>query len=112
MKKVGRWCALIVGPSGGWDRTIVGLAVYDGDGRLVFFKWTGMDKAILRGDWQRDWTEYTPDVPETWAEMEKRINRLGNLMSNVRWEAGYPTLTWEPKFCEDFYNKVVMNEPS
>lgn len=93
-RPVGRWCAFVVGPSNGWDRTILGIVVYDGSGNLAFSRWAGSGKALRRGDWKADWHSLSFDPPPTWQEMEKRLGSTGNAMSQARWEGGLATTEW------------------
>ena len=104
---VGHWVAFVAGPSNGWDRTALGVAVYDDEGRLRWSRWAGQGKAEQRGDWKAEWLEIRFQPPESWAEMEQVLGRTGNAMSTVRWEGGYPTLAWDERLCISLYESVV-----
>ena len=104
----GHWVALIAGPSIGWDRTAIGVVVYDGDGNLAGSKFDTYDRARHRGDlgdWSKEWV--VPEPPATWAAMEDKLGRIGNAMSSIRWDGGFGTLAWDQEMIERLYENVV-----
>ena len=107
MNRVGHWSALMVGPAAGWDRTILGFAVYDADGDLVWFRAEPIEKAIRRGDWSERWSWRELKPPPTWREMELLLTSTSNAMSTVRWEGGHPTLNWDAELWQEMYDQDV-----
>ena len=106
----GRWVAFIAGRSSGWDRTALGVAVYDDEGQLQWSRWCGQEKAEVRGDWKPAWGEIQFRPPATWDEMEQIMARTGNAMSTIRWEGGHPTLAWDERICQSLYDSVVGDD--
>jgi len=101
----GHWVALVAKSNSGWDKTTMGMVVYNGEGNLVFWKWEGTSRAIQRGDlppheWIKD---LEIDPPKTWAEMEKRLASYANAMSIISWEGGYATLIEDKEQFEQWY---------
>jgi hypothetical protein len=107
---VGHWCALVVGPAIGWDQTILGMAVYDSVGALVYFRCHRIEKAIARGDWQSEWPAPELSAPENWAAMERTFEHIGNTMSHIRWVGGNPTLSWSRESNDNLFDVVCSKE--
>ena len=104
---VGHWCAFIAGPSTGWDRTLLGLALYDDQGTLTFADWVGLEKAERRGDWEPTYARVGFEPPATWEEMTKTLGRTGNAMSTIRWVEAGVTLAWDEAWAQTFYDNMM-----
>lgn len=107
---VGHWCTFVCGPSGGLDRTALGIAVYSDVDDLEYSRWCGQGKAEERGDWNAKYGEIQFSPPETWELMEKTLGRTGNSMSTVRWECGYATTVWDTNTWDRFYDELILNK--
>lgn len=109
---VGYWCPLIAGPSAGSrNQTGVGVAVYDDMGKLVYFKYD-YERAIERGDLPESIRDWKMDAPATVEELDKRLDRLANAMSVIRWEGKLPTTVWDEKHNEALYQSCIGMEDS
>ena len=107
MSKAGHWCCLVAGPSTGWNRTAIGVALYDDQGNLAGARFDSLDRAIERGDlseWAYDWAL---EPPENWKAMKKKLESTGNAMSTIRWEGGLGTMVWDQKMVDRLYEEVV-----
>ena len=106
----GSWAALVAGSVASRNQTGLGVVFYDDYGELVKFLFSGVEKAISRGDLPEAVRDYQPDVPQTRSEMEDALDRSGNTMSVVRWEALAPTIDWSQEVIEDCYRMVIGEE--
>ncbi len=103
---VGHWCAYVVGPASGWDRTILGVVIYAAGGSLAYSHWGGPDKALARGDWSSDWMPLEFNPPPSWEAMKNRLESTGNAMSQARYEGGLPTTRWDEESGLSLYQLV------
>jgi hypothetical protein len=107
---VGRWYAFVAGPAIGWDMTVLGIAIYNSEGDLVYSRFTDIEKAVARGDWDRKWVNLELSAPPNWEEMTKILESFGNAMSQVRWAGGHATLVWDAKTGDDLFKTIVGDE--
>jgi mannitol/fructose-specific phosphotransferase system IIA component len=90
--------------------------MYDDNGNLVWSRFEPMQKAIDRGDWVS--TQYNDTVavphhlPETWDDMIKTFERIGNSMSCIRWIEGGVTMTPNEKHGIMLYEIIVQRPPN
>ena len=111
--KAGHYAILVAGQPPGWDMTALGLAMYDGDGQLVWSKFEPLQKAIKRGDWPETaegqvQIEVPHHLPETWDEMLKTFERTGNAMSCIRWDEGGVTMKPDEEHGNIIYETIVQ----
>jgi hypothetical protein len=103
---VGHWCAYVAGPANGYDCTLLGIVLYNGDGDLSYMRWCGIGKAITRGDWKLDWGVPVFNPPVKWEGMKRKLESMGNGMSSIRWEAGFATTRWDEDAGDELYKMV------
>ena len=110
--KIGHSAILVVGQPPGWDMTALGVALYDGDGVLVFSRFATLEKAIRRGDWPKDGRiiEVPHYLPDTWEEMVKTFERIGNAMAIIRWEEGGVTMKPDEEKGNMLYETICGKE--
>lgn len=103
---VGHWCAYVAGPSDGYDRTLLGIVLYNDEGKLAYMRWCGIGKAMIRGDWKLEWgiPEFNP--PVLWEAMERKLGSTANAMSSIKWEAGFATTKWDEESGDQLYRMV------
>jgi hypothetical protein len=93
--------------------TALGLAMYDGNGNLVWSRFEPLSKAIRRGDWPEALmggrtVEVPHHLPTTWDEMIKTFERMGNAMSMIRWLEGGVTMQPDAEHGELLYETIVQ----
>jgi hypothetical protein len=110
--KPGHYAILVAGQPPGWDMTALGLAMYDGDGKLVWSRFEPMKKAIDRGDWTlskwNDEVKVPHHLPETWDDMIRTFERMGNAMSCIRWLEGGVIMTINEEHSISLYETIVQ----
>lgn len=82
------WFAFI-GTRDQWNQTLIGVSVYNDDGELTYEYFDSFDKAIRRGDIHENFKIFFKDnslkAPSNRAEMDKRLESMGNAMSAIKW---------------------------
>ena len=113
MSDVGHYAILVAGQPPGWDMTALGLAMYDGNGNLVWSRFEPLSKAVRRGDWPEalmggHTVEVPHHLPTTWDEMIKTFERMGNAMSTIRWLEGGVIMKPDDEHGELLYETIVQ----
>lgn len=106
----GHWSIYVAGPPIGWDTTVLGVAIYNPDGELTYSRFADIEKAIERGDWDRDWTTPEFAAPPTWQEMEQTLGRTGNFMAHLRWHGDNQATRWDTKTGDFLFDSVVSGD--
>lgn len=107
----GRWFAYVA--EQGWNRTGLGVAFYDNEGMLAGSKFAPIDEAVRRGDYPDDFAAkgfYGPVAPPSLADMERRLETIGNAMSITKWTGGLWTMVWDEAHVESTFRYVTGDE--
>lgn len=92
-RPVGHWYLLLaIGPNH-WDRTAVGVAVYERGGALLDARFTDPARAVRRGDLPSAFAApWPPTAPADEQAMARHRSGTGHAMSCLQWEGPLPTL--------------------
>lgn len=91
-RTVGNWYVYLAVGANHWDRTVLGVAVYDGAGGLAGSHFSSHQRAVLRGDLPDGFvSDRGPVAPADEAAMRRRLQGAGNTMSCLQWTGPMPT---------------------
>lgn len=96
VKRWGQYTVVRVGNAANDEWTNVGVIVFGADGRQAAVRLDTLERAIQRGDWQREWAHidlaaYVEGVGDV-VTLNQRLERVSHAMSVVQCRQPYPTL--------------------